>query len=96
MTDEQTIQTIRLRLLAFVLALALTWYAMNPAPGPVRRVKRDDGPPDEKRREAKSPPGLSCVYVGMEIGTMKSALDPLSPAGEDMEDLEWPEVIDVN
>lgn len=95
MREGQTIQTIRLQVLALVLAFALAWYTMNPAPSPVRRVNRDEGPPDEKRRQAKSPPGLSREYAGVKVGAMKSSLDSVSPTDEDMDDLEWPEVIDV-
>lgn len=56
MRGRPNTRTIRLRLLALVLALVLAWYAMNPVPGSTRRVRHDEGQPDEKHREAKSPP----------------------------------------
>jgi hypothetical protein len=95
MREERIIRVIRLQLLAFVLALALTWYASNPAPGSMTRGKRDEGQPDEKRREAKSPSGLNCEPVWTEGNVTESALDPFSSAVENIDDLEWPEVIDV-
>ena len=95
MREEQTRQTIRLRLLALVLAFALTWYAMNPAAaGPARRVKRDEEPPDEKRREVKSPLEVSHV-LRTEGDMMKSSLNQFSQAAESIDDLEWPEIIDL-
>lgn len=94
-TEELNILVIRLRLLALVLALALTWYAVNPAPGPVRRVKRDEGPPGEKRREAGSRLGMSSEVLLAEA-VMNSAAGPLpSDTERDIDDLEWPEVIGV-
>lgn len=94
MSNGQRIQEIRLRLLALILALALTWYVMNPAPGPVRRVKRGKGQPDEKRREAKSRLGISLEMLPAEADVVNSA-DSLSSseAERDIDDLDWPEVI---
>lgn len=86
---------IRLRLLALVLALALTSYALNPASVPVRRVKRGAEPPDEKRREVKSLSGLSHKLPRMGANIDEATTDTLSPVEEvDIEDLEWPDVID--
>lgn len=92
MGEGQVIQEIRLRLLAFVLTMALIWYTMNPAPGPVRQVKRDEGQPDEQRRGATSPTMEDYDFGGAEGVAMKSAVD-LSMA--EVEVLEWPEVIDI-
>lgn len=95
MREETFRQVIRLRMLALVLALALTWYAINPAPGSMAPIRRDEGEPDEKRREARSPSQLNCEPVWTVGTATKSASDQFSSAGEDIDDLEWPEVIDV-
>ena len=79
-------QELRLRLLALVLALALTWYAVNPAPGPVRRGGRDEGRPEGERRGA-SPAGDSAAEL-MPAGA--------STCAEAAADLDWPEFIDVD
>lgn len=50
MRRVQTKQTLKLRLLAFVLALAIVWNSLNPVPTPITRSKRDDELPDEKKR----------------------------------------------
>ncbi|HEY0101250.1 MAG TPA: hypothetical protein VGB76_20165 [Pyrinomonadaceae bacterium] len=92
MWEEQVIQRIRLQLLALVLAFALTWYAMNPAPGPQWHVGRSEEQPDEKRREEKSLGPMGYELCGTEGVVMKSTVDP---AAQDIEDLEWPEVIDI-
>lgn len=86
-------QELRLRLLALVLALALTWYAVNPAPGPVRRsARREDDPPGGERREAKPPArgalsGTAAVAVRRPVPTPEEA---------DADDLDWPEFIDID
>jgi flagellar biosynthesis/type III secretory pathway M-ring protein FliF/YscJ len=93
MWKEQFIHQIRLRLITLVLALLLTWCAMNPAP--VQRVRRGEEQPDEKRREAKSPPGVNFEQTPPQATAMKSVPDSFSSAGLDVHDLEWPDVIDV-
>jgi hypothetical protein len=78
---ERVRQTLRLKLLALVLALALTWYALNPAPGPVRRGVREGEEPDAERREGRSP----------------AARGPAPPPSrEEPEELEWPEYISLD
>jgi len=93
MRKEQFIYQIKLKLMALVLALALAWYAMNPAP--VQRVRRGEEQPDEKRREAKSPPGGNFEQATTQATAMKSVSDSFSSAGLDVDDFEWPEVIGV-
>lgn len=79
-----------------MLTFAITCYAMNPTPGPVRRVEREDEPSDEKRCEAKPPLWISYEPGRAEADLMKSATTRFSPAAEvDIEDLEWREVVDV-
>jgi hypothetical protein len=90
MNGVQTKQTLRLRLLAFVLALALTWYSLNPVPGPLVHRKQEDVPPDEKKRQLE-PRSLAA--------TLSAALRPDGVTAEhlqlsDEDDFDWPEFID--
>lgn len=94
MREERFRQAIRLRLLAFVLALALTWYAMNPAPGPIYRGTRDEGQPDENRREVKPTFGANCRLAVTEAGVGGSHVNSQACA-EGPGELEWPEFIDT-
>lgn len=95
MRGRPTTQEIRLRLLALVLALALTWYAMNPAPGPARRAVRDDEPPDEKRREADSSRGVGYRLARAGCDAPRAAPTPARSEVQEIDDLEWPDVIDL-
>lgn len=95
MREERLRRAIRLRLLTLVLAIALTWYAINPAPGSMTGIRRDEGQPDEKRREARSPSQLNGEPVWIGETATKSILDPFSSVVEDTDDLEWPEIINV-
>jgi hypothetical protein len=95
MREETFRRAIRLRMLALVLALALTWYAINPAPGSPTPIRRDEGQPDEKRREARSLSGVNFDPVWTRTDASESPSDPFSSAFENLDDLEWPEVIDV-
>jgi hypothetical protein len=95
MRDVQTIEAIRMRLLALVLALALTWYLMNPAPGSVRRVRRGEARPDEKRREARPPSALLNELKATDAVVDESARDCPSYTDAGVEHLDWPDVIDV-
>ena len=90
MWEERFRQVIKLQLLALVLALALTWYAMNPTAGSQCQAKRSEEHPDEKRREEKSPVRIDYNLDVIEAFAMKPAVDW---AVQDIEDLEWPEVI---
>lgn len=91
MRRVQTKQTFKLHLLAFVLALAILWYSLNPAPGPVLRKKREAEPPDEKKRtiEPRSMP------VTLPIG-FKPTVEMAQPfpLPDDEDEFEWPEFID--
>jgi hypothetical protein len=87
-------RAVRLRLLALVLTLVLTWYALNPAPGTVRAVARETEPPDENRCEAKTTFRASRQLERIEAGVRGSSLTPPSRA-EDADELEWPEIIDI-
>jgi len=88
---------LKLRLLALVLALALTWYALNPAPGPVRRRNSRPGDaPEGKRREERSRVG---GRVHADAGLGRAANRPATERPrepEDVEALDWPEYIEVD
>jgi len=92
MWEERLKRAVRLRLLALVLAVALTWYTLNPAPGSVRSVVSEEEQPDERRREVKS------RVAGFESNAMEPVMfeSVSDPAVENIDDLEWPEVIEVN
>ncbi|HYO62061.1 MAG TPA: hypothetical protein VER08_00235 [Pyrinomonadaceae bacterium] len=84
MTDGRVKQVFRPKLLAFVLALALTWYTLNPAPGPVRpRARRGNDEPDAERRERKPAPARA-PSPGFNAPTRDDDAD---------EELDWPEYI---
>ena len=92
MRREQTKQTLKLRLLAFVLALALIWYSLNPAPRPVIRKKREAEPPDEKKRNVE-PQGMPAT-LPMAFRLMGAEVELLPSCDKDEDDFEWPEFID--
>jgi hypothetical protein len=91
MRSAQTKQTLRLRLLAFVLALALIWYSLNPLPKPLVRRQQEAEPPEEKKRNLEPqrllPATLSAVFRPTE-----EVAERLQFSDED--DFEWPEFID--
>jgi hypothetical protein len=90
MRRVQTKQTFKLRLLALVLALALVWYSLNPAPRPIIRKKREAEPPDEKKRntEPRSMPATLPIVLKL-LGEMA---EPFSLPDDD--EFEWPEYLD--
>lgn len=94
MGEDRFRRAFRLRLLALVLALLLTWYALNPAPGTVRTRGRETESPDENRCEAKNALRASHQLEWAEAGVRGSSLIPSSRA-EDADELEWPEIIDI-
>lgn len=94
MREERIRQALRMQLLALVLALALTWYALNPAPGPAWTDRPDAEPPDENRREARNAFGAHRHPAWSEFGVGRLPVSPPSRAEEAWE-LEWPEVIDI-
>ena len=91
MKRERTKQSFRLHLLAFVLASALAWYSLNPAPRPVSRTRWEDDVPDELKREAE--PRLHGAASLPVVPEVPGAGDRHS-ASLDEDDFEWPEYID--
>jgi hypothetical protein len=92
MRRVQTKQTLKLRLLAFVLALALMWYSLNPSPRSSIRRKREDKPSDEKQPniEHKSVPAI----LPFAFRPAREMANVLPSPDEDEDDFEWPEYID--
>ena len=92
MRRKQNTQIFKLRLLAVVLALAILWYTLNPAPRPVLRKKREAETPDEKKRtiEPRSMPATLPVVL-KPTGEMA---EPFPLPDEDEDEFEWPEFID--
>lgn len=78
--------------MALVLALALTWYTLNPAPMGVRGVLSEEEQPGERRSEAKA--GVAGFEPGVTATVVFESV--IEPAVENIDDLEWPEVIEVN
>jgi hypothetical protein len=96
MGSERTEQTLKLRLLAVVLALALLWYSLNPAPKPITRIKGEDEVPDEKKRQAK-PRLQGAVIFPVMFGTPGAGIadKPLPNQDQDEDDFDWPDLIDA-
>ena len=92
MRRVQTRQTFKLRLLAFVLALALMWYSFNPTPRPITRIKREDELPDEKKR--KVAPQSMAATLPLAFRPMGEIENVLLSPDADEDDFEWPEFID--
>ena len=92
MRREQTKQTFKLRLLAFVLVLALIWYNLNSVPKPIIRHKREDEPPDEKKRNVK-PQSMPATLL-LAFRPPRETAEALPLPKEDEDDFEWPEFID--
>jgi hypothetical protein len=90
MRRESIELTFKLHLLAFVLALALVWYSLNPAPAPVIGREREAMPPDEKKRNVEQK-RLSVTLPATFKSTRERA-EPLPFPDED--DFEWLEFID--
>lgn len=94
MRRKQTRQTLKLRLLAFVLALALIWYSLNPVPKSITRFKREDEIPDEKKREAAPQlSGAAVLPIMLSRSRTGSSDEPL-PNQDEEDDFDWPEFID--
>jgi hypothetical protein len=82
-------------LLALVLALALTWYALNPAPAPVRRRKHEGERPDEERIDDRVKASVSYSAAGSRARPSLSYA-AASVEEDDDEPLDWPEIINVD
>lgn len=92
MKRERTKQTLRLRLLAFVLALALVWYSLNPVPSPISHKKLEAEPPDDRKRNVE-PHGMPATLL-LAFRPLRELAAPLPSPDEDEDDFEWPEFID--
>jgi len=92
---ERRKRSLKIRLLALVLALALAWFVINPAPGPVRRERKADPPDAGKRRlqaEAEAAPLSSSAYPSRQhVATFTVPLE----AQRD-EPFDWPTFIELD
>lgn len=94
MSREETKPRFKLWLLALALSLALTWYVINPAPGPIRHQKRGDHKPDAARRPARAQTGGASHRIGVGPGPQIIAAPSSAAADEDLP--EWPEYIELD
>jgi hypothetical protein len=85
------VQTLKLRMLAVVLALALLWFSLNPAPRPIIRKKREAEPPDEKKRTIE--PRSMAATLPIVLKPHGEIVQPF-PLPDDEDEFEWPEFID--
>lgn len=91
---ERTKQNFKLRLLALILALALLWYSVNPAPHTIIRRKREDEQPDAKKREAKPEISIAPFSLQLHRPNTREAGVNLPSSDEELDDFDWPEFID--
>lgn len=94
MSSVQNKQRVKPHVLAFVLAMALLWYSLNPAPGPLTRSKREDELPDEKKRAAE-PVSQRPTILPLTLGTLRTQLETVAAPPQDEDDFEWPEYLDA-
>lgn len=92
MYREQTKQTLKLRLLAFVLAVALVWYSFNPSQRPVYRHKKED--PDEEKKRNVQPQKTAVAALPVMFWPSGKVVEMLKTSDEDVDDFDWPEFID--
>lgn len=92
MRRKQTGYSFKLHLLGLVLALALLWYSLNPAPGHVSIKKPEAEPPDEKKRSVE--PQSMTGKIPLIFRQMGDAQRPLPSPVEAEDDFEWPDFID--
>jgi hypothetical protein len=72
------------------IALALTWYTLNPVPATLQLSKREDNPPDTKQRQNQPAGDLYAVRVAPAFSPAdanRSSFD---------EPFDWPEYLDLD
>ena len=92
MIREQIKQTLKLRLLTFVLVLAITCYSLNPAPRPVTRKRQEDDLLNEKKLDVE--PQSMPTTLPVAFRQSRDGAEALPSFGEDEDDFKWPEFID--
>lgn len=94
MRNEKMKRGFRLHLLALILALALAWYSINPAPHnrSARKPKGDQD--DAKKREAEPLPGRQAFSLQLYKLHRQERLTPAPAFDEESDDFDWPEFID--
>lgn len=94
MSSVQSKQSLKLHVLAFVLAMALLWYSLNPVPSPLTGRKREDELPDEKKREVE-PASRQPTILPLKLGAFRAQLGTVITSLQDEDDFEWPDYIDA-
>lgn len=94
MSSEQYKQTCKLWLLTCVLALVLAWYIINPAPTLVYHHKKQDDPPNPKRREVEAHASGASSYWATTATLGASSAQSLTTNVE--EQCDWPEFIELD
>ncbi len=94
MSGEETKPGFKLWLLALALSVALTWYVIHPAPGPIRLHKRGDHTPDADRRQAQAQSGGTSRRFGIRPALQKMSAPSSAAADEDLP--EWPEYLEID
>lgn len=101
MRNRRKKQSFRIYLLALILALALTWYSLNPAPGaaaaPGRRKLNQEEEGGQKREVepefGRQPPAPG--PLGLQTRKAPFILPPsVEGPDDDDDDFDWPEYID--
>lgn len=94
MSREETKPRFKLWLLAIALAVVLTWYVINPAPGPIHLHKREDDTPDADRHQAQTQICGTSHRFGIRPALQPMAAMSSAAADEDLPD--WPEYIELD
>lgn len=103
MKSKRTKKSLRLQLLAFILALALMWYCINPMPRTTaihRQKRQEDDEPGAKKRGAEIGAGRTAMWPNL-LGTLATEPEQSSSSEEmnseeiDAEDFDWPDIIDA-
>jgi hypothetical protein len=92
MKREVQKQSFKLWLLALVLALALTWYTLNPSAAAIQPSKQEDDPPDAKPCQAQ-------VQTADDLCALRMPLTfpPARTRSSSFEEsFDWPEYLDLD
>lgn len=93
MSLARTKRSLKLRLLAIVLALALAWFIINPAPGPIRR-ERKATPPDANKLQAKAE--AASLSSSAHSSRRRAIANTAAVATVGDELFDWPEFIELD
>jgi hypothetical protein len=94
MSGEETKQRFKLWLLTLALAVVLTWYVINPAPGPIHPRARDDDASNAERRRIRAEAGEISLQPGMRSTLPLTVAHAPDAVDDDLP--EWPEYIELD